>query len=247
MSVDLEFKLTKTIVDFKTAIAATKATDQTEAVFICNKEKIRIYSMEKDRISIVNTILEKDTFDTYEYNYDEKELKFQIVLEDFEKILNRIKNNDEIIITIPSNMGTVKVKAGKSNKEFTLKLLEIDQSLEQSMPTVEYTASLVTDVKNVINAIGDMETLSCEYVDINITEKNSSFSGDAEIGNSKSSIDGETEGSASSMYLIQPIKKFITGKTGEIKCELGVNKPLHINIPLTSGTIDLLLAPKVRN
>ena len=247
MSVDLKFKLTENIVDFKTALASAKSVNKNETVFICNKDQVRIYSVDESMVSVVNTILKSDTFDTYEYSYDEEEFKFKLSAEDFEKIINRIKNNDSITISVPSNKGTIKVKGGISNKDFTLKLLDIDKSLEQAIPTVTYTSSLTADVKAVIDAVGDIETMSCDIVDINITEKGCSFIGSEQIGDIKSVIDGETAGSASGLYSISYIKGFIVGKTGEVNCELGDNTPLHINIILKHGTIDLYIAPRQRS
>ena len=247
MSIDLKLKLTENIVDFKTALASAKAANKTVTTFICSKDQVRIYTIEENLISVVNTVLNTDIFDTYEYNYDEKEFKFVLATEDFEKILNRIKNNDNITITVPSNKGIIKIKGGISNKDFTLKLLELDKEKEQTIPSVIYTSSLTADVKSVIDAVGDIETMSCEIVDINITEKGCSVIGSELIGDIKSVINGEVIGSASGLYAISYIKGFLAGKTGEVKCELGNDTPLRLSILLTHGTIDLYIAPRTRS
>lgn len=194
---------------------ATFITNIAEQInFKLNENGIEITTMDSSHIALINCLLPKSLFKTFqinkENNEDEEEdeiEKRQIIwginMPHFIKILNQIKRNDELIVYQNKNMDYINItlRNEKYDKYYSLKLMNIDSD-ELCITDIPDTTHLEMDSRYFNDIIKDFNDLG-ETLKIKICENDESIDNDSDtIGEDELDICFECEGELTCLQMV---------------------------------------------
>ena len=156
---------------FKKIIGAIRELSD-EVEFFCTEDTMEIQAMDGSHICMIDMVLKKSAFSTYEIDQD---ISIGVNLTNLNTLLKMSKKNDSIAFKYPKDTDALELKIAGSKKklDFNLKLMEIEQ---ERLETMEFPYDRIVTLdssefeKLIKNAtsIGD----SCE---ISITENSMIF------------------------------------------------------------------------
>jgi proliferating cell nuclear antigen len=176
---------------------------------------------------------------------------FSINLPNFKQVLARREKNATVTLSVDNNQLKV-ISSGKTKKEFTLPLLELEQK-EQKEPELKFNSEITLENAELRDAIADVEIVaeSCEFkiLDGKFVISSSGDSGKA-VSETKGIVRPLVEGAVSkARYSIEYLNNMLSAKFKNAKLYLGKDYPMKLHYVSDTGTtsITYILAPRIEN
>lgn len=244
-----EAKILKTLVDTLASIV-----DETEIVFTAKAMTIK--AMDQSRICLLQLEMKKGSFSKYECT---KKTSIGVNLGDFNKIMNRSSQDDEIELNYneADQKIKIKMKGGSSKRVRTFSLALLDLDIEEipmdNLLELEQQSSFIIDTDYIVEAIKDGEIYS-DILNFVIKEDNLTLSSNGTIGEMEYEINSEdlTEFEVKSQQLCAYALQFLKNITKifsiveQLKISLTTGFPLRFDLTLLNN-IEMIffLAPRV--
>lgn len=207
---------------------------------------LEIVAMDPANVAMVVLKMESRAFLEYR-----GEGSFAIKLASLKQVLARKEKEGFASLTVENNQLKV-VLSGKTKKEFTLPLIELEEK-QTKMPDLKFAFEVTLDNSDFKESVADVGIVAeaCEFT---VTDNKFIISG---AGDNSKAV-SETKGivkkigevdTVRSKYSIEYLDKMLSGKFKNAKLSLGKDYPIKIAYSSETGTttVEYLLAPRIEN
>ena len=209
-------------------------------------EGIELKAMDPANVAMVLFKMKSAAF--VEYDVPEAD-KFGLKLGDLNAILKRIGKDD--IVTIEFGQKISIRSLGKSKKEFTMPIIELDEKAIEKVPELKFEAKIGVDTNSLNEAFEDMALVgeSCHF---NIKDKKFVISAEgdnlrsAEVDMNEATVEAEVD--VESRYSLEYLKHMIAKKmSSRVTVSFSKNYPLRMDYNDETVELSVILAPRVEN
>lgn len=210
-----------------------------------NEYGLSISAIDPANVAMINFRLPRSAFTEYETG----EEVLGVNLDNLKRVLKRCGNGSSLILEKKENLLNISIQ-DRIKRKFSLNLIEIE-SEEKEMPSLEYTAKVEIDSKDLIDSIDDCGVVAdaCSFIVQEgkfIIEAKSIDSARAEFSGDEAKISAEE---CRSKYSLEYLGKFMKGAKLVDKTVLNFaeDHPLKVSIRSEHMELNFLLAPRVEN
>ncbi len=210
-----------------------------------NEFGLSISAIDPANVAMLNFKLPKSAFSQFETG----EEVLGINLDNFKRILKRCGAGSSLILEKKENFLNIQIQ-DRIKRNFSLNLIEIETE-EKEMPTLEYTARVEINSKDLVDSIDDCSVVAdaCSFITQEgkfIVEAKSIDSARSEFSGDEAKIEAED---CNSKYSLEYLVKFM--KSAKIVDKTVLNfaedHPLKMNFKSEHMELSFLLAPRVKN
>ena len=127
------------------------------------KDGIYISGMDDSHVSLIEIYLNKDEFESYDFNSD-TDIKISLISLDFYKILKTSDSDDNIIIKYKNNKDfiTLSLQSDAISRNYNIKLIDIDEN-KFDIPDMDYSMILELSCKFYSKIFNSINITEAEY------------------------------------------------------------------------------------
>lgn len=226
-----------------------------EGTFIVNENSIRMVSMDPAHISLVDFELDKSAAEEYVCS---EPMNITVSVTELLKFLRRAKKGESITISYESEKKKLTIilvdTASSKERSFNMNALEPVAS-RTTVPSLTFEATARVNTDALVDAIEDSSLVS-DYVKFSINPDAVILSAKGEVGAVQTKLskagaavyeikaDKEVWANFSINY-VEKILKAAKTLSGEVTIELSTNKPIRFELPIPSGKLGYLVAPRI--
>ncbi|HEW93894.1 hypothetical protein DRN87_00575 [Candidatus Geothermarchaeota archaeon] len=227
----------------KIATTLEKLTD--EACFWISPDGILFREMDTARISMIDMMLEKDYFLTYEYTFEDEEIPICMQSDKLLAFSKLMKNAEEMEFILPDDKTHFILKArAPYEKRFGLPIVVATDKTKTGIPNLDYSARirLVTttlrDIVKEAKTVSDRLTLVARDNEISfISKSEEGFEASHKLvyPDNVEIVDMNISEESIAVYMVKPILdivKEIAGISGIVKLNFGTNQPLNLQFEM---------------
>jgi len=231
--------------------AMTSIMDETNVEI--NDIGIIIRGMPSSHVALVDAFLPKEHFILYEFK--NLPVKFRIKIDQFLKILSKVKTGDKLYIGIAQHRLNLIISTAKYTKEYQLSVMEFNPN-EDKLPKYETPIKVVTNPMTFKDIIDDVSLVS-EFLVVNISINSGIlFSGSDDLRGVTLKQFGEDDMKIEEcwqtspyletfqMFLLSPLVAAIKGLDTQLIIRLGNKKPMLLHFEIKDfAKVDYYLVP----
>lgn len=234
--------------------------DETEITF--TPEGMSLTSIDAGRICLISLKIDKEDFDIYKCDKDEK---LGLNIKDLLKILKRCSTSDSIIFKFADNSNKLSIlmqsKEGKKMRNFsiTLKDVSMPSIKPESLENITYTNSVTLPMGYLEEAIKDADVYS-DTVIISLNEQSLNFKSEGNVGETECVLDKadsfltnfvateEASGSFALRFLGHMLKVNSVPNVNLVELAVSGEQPLRATFNIMGASyIKYFLAPRIED
>lgn len=227
-----------------------KLVDETNIVV--KPTHVEIMAMDPANVAMVVFKMMSSEFVEYKVEGESGESVFGLKLSGLRQILSR-GGKDNILTLVIQNNQLVVVFSGKTRKQFTLSLIDVDSKAK--MPSLTFNSEVIIENSELKDAIADA-TIVGEAAELKVEVDKFIVSATSDSGSKmftetkSTSINRINTKDAKAKYSIEYLDKMTGTKLAKnVKVHLGIDYPLKLTYVNDKGSISIeyILAPRVDN
>jgi proliferating cell nuclear antigen len=240
--------------------AVAAIIDESEITF--NPDGISLTSIDAGRVCLISLKLDKEDFDAYKCD---KEEKLGLNIEDLVKILKRSSANDSIIFQFAENSNKLLIlmqnKEGKKMRKFSITLKDISMPpiKPESLEKISYDNSVSLPIGYLEEAIKDADIYN-DTVIIGMDDKALTFRSEGNVGETECILDkddsllndfvakDQAEGTFALKFLNHMLKVSSVPNVSQVEMAVRDDQPLRATFNIMgASSIKYFLAPRIED
>ncbi|MBC5792521.1 MAG: proliferating cell nuclear antigen (pcna) [Nanohaloarchaea archaeon] len=224
-----------------------------EGLFQLTEDGLKLVAADPAMVALVDFKIEKDVFETYELDEEEK---VGLNLENLYSILRRANSGDTITLELEEDESKFHIKMQNgSTRNFSLPILNLSEddipdteSLNQFNVDADLETKVLESAIKDAMVVGDSVTVSADDSSINIVAEGDQSNVDFTITEGSEGV-MEIDGSeASSMFSLDYLSSMVKAKklSDTVELRLGDDFPMRLNFEVPEkARLSFVLAPRI--
>ena len=223
-----------------------------EGIFQFTEDGVKLIAADPAMVALVDFQIEKDVFENYELEGDEK---IGLNLENLYSILRRANSDDTITFEVGEDDSQFKIiMENSSTRNFSLPILNLSEDDIPSTDQLEFTVDVDMETKVLEDAIKDALVVG-DSVTVSSDGDSLSIAAEGDQSNVNFEISGDAEGilelegtNASSMFSLDYLNSMAGAKklSDTVQIRLGEDFPMRLNFDVPEkARLSFVLAPRI--
>jgi proliferating cell nuclear antigen len=224
-----------------------------EGLFQLTDEGVKLVAADPAMVGLVDFTLEKDVFETYEID---EEQKVGINIENFYSILRRANSDDTITLEVDEDSSKFKITMeNNSTRDFSLPILNLSEDdipsvgdLDQFTFNAELDTSLLEGAIKDAMVVSDAVTITADGSSLQISAEGDQSGVDFTVESDAEGVHEMSGSDARSMFSLDYLSKMIGAKklSDVVTVKLGQDFPMRMEfIRPEEVELNFVLAPRI--
>lgn len=223
-----------------------------EGIFQFTEDGVKLIAADPAMVALVDFQIEKDVFENYELDEEEK---IGLNLENLYSILRRANSDDTITFEVGEDDSQFHIiMESSSTRNFSLPILNLSEDDIPSTDQLEFTVDVDMETKVLEDAIkdalvvGDSVTVSSDGESLRIVAEGDQSNVDFEIAGDADGINSLEGTNASSMFSLDYLNSMAGAKklSDTVQIRLGEDFPMRLNFDVPEkARLSFVLAPRI--
>jgi proliferating cell nuclear antigen len=223
-----------------------------EGIFQFTEEGVKLIAADPAMVALVDFNIEKDVFENYELDEEEK---IGLNLENLYSILRRANSDDTITFEVGEDDSQFHIiMESSSTRNFSLPILNLSEDDIPSTDQLEFTVdvdmetSVLEDAIKDALVVGDSVTVSSDGESLSIQAEGDQSNVNFEIAGDADGINSLEGTSAESMFSLDYLNSMAGAKklSDTVQIRLGEDFPMRLNFDVPEkAQLSFVLAPRI--